>query len=269
MIYNIAVFGSCASRDNFYSGINPDYKKYFNCSISSQRGSIISLMQEPVPFKNQDIQILPENRVNKAGTQFINQDLTKNFLSEVKKFKPDYILIDNYFEVIFGIIKYENCLITNNYWDLPKTKFNEKIKPYTKINMYNNPNNYLKLYKYNTDLFLDYIQKESPNTQIILNPVRLGYKILKNDKIEVDKNFKTNAKNTNELLKKLDNLLKKKKEVISLKIKKERILDENHEWGLGQVHYTQSYYLNFLNQLNQISNNKSILSKYMNYFKKY
>lgn len=53
MIYNIAVFGSCASRDNFYSGINPDYKKYFNCSISSQRGSIISLMQEPVPFKNQ------------------------------------------------------------------------------------------------------------------------------------------------------------------------------------------------------------------------
>lgn len=111
MIYNIAVFGSCASRDNFYSGINPDYKKYFNCSISSQRGSIISLMQEPVPFKNQDIQILPENRVNKAGTQFINQDLTKNFLAEVKKFKPDYILIDNYFEVIFGIINMKTVLL--------------------------------------------------------------------------------------------------------------------------------------------------------------
>lgn len=153
MIYNIAVFGSCASRDNFYSGINPDYKKYFNCSISSQRGSIISLMQEPVPFKNQDIQILPENRVNKAGTQFINQDLTKNFLSEVKKFKPDYILIDNYFEVIFGIIKYENCFITNNYWDLPKTRFHTEIKPYTKINMYNDPNTYLKLYKENMNLF--------------------------------------------------------------------------------------------------------------------
>ena len=61
-------------------------------------------MQEPVPFKNQDIQILPENRVNKAGTQFINQDLTKNFLAEVKKFKPDYILIDNYFRAV-GYIK--------------------------------------------------------------------------------------------------------------------------------------------------------------------
>ena len=190
MIYNIAVFGSCASRDNFYSGINPDYKKYFNCSISSQRGSIISLMQEPVSFKNQDIQILPENRVNKAGTQFINQDLTKNFLAEVKKFKPDYILIDNYFEVIFGIIKYENCFITNNYWDLPKTKFHTEIKPYTKINMYNDPNTYLKLYKENMGLFLDHIQKESQNSQIILNPVRLGYKILKNDnKIEVNKNL--------------------------------------------------------------------------------
>lgn len=190
MIYNIAVFGSCASRDNFYSGINPDYKKYFNCSISSQRGSIISLMQESVSFKNQDIQILPENRVNKAGTQFINQDLTKNFLAEVKKFKPDYILIDNYFEVIFGIIKYENCFITNNYWDLPKTRFHTEIKPYTKINMYNDPNTYLKLYKENMNLFLDYIQKESPNSQIILNPVRLGYKILKDDNnIEVNKNL--------------------------------------------------------------------------------
>lgn len=159
-------------------------------------------MQEPVSFKNQDIQILPENRVNKAGTQFINQDLTKNFLAEVKKFKPDYILIDNYFEVIFGIIKYENCFITNNYWDLPKTKFHTEIKPYTKINMYNDPNTYLKLYKENMNLFLDYIQKESPNSQIILNPVRLGYKILKDDNnIEVNKNFKSNAKNTNKLLK--------------------------------------------------------------------
>ena len=45
-------------------------------------------------------------------------------------------------------------------------------------------------------------------------------------------------------------------------IKKERILDENHEWGLGQVHYTQPYYLNILNQLKQISkNDKSLLSK--------
>ena len=269
MIYNIAVFGSCASRDNFYSGINPDYKKYFNCSISSQRGSIISLMQEPVPFKNQDIQILPENRVNKAGTQ----DLTKNFLAEVKKFKPDYILIDNYFEVIFGIIKYENCFITNNYWDLPKTKFHTEIKPYTKINMYNNPNTYLKLYKENMDLFLDYIQKESSNSQIILNPVRLGYKILKDDnKIEnsvrdtfapalISKGYSLNDTDENHLREALD-ILKKQKDVITLKIKKERILDENHEWGLGQVHYTQPYYLNILNQLKQISkNDKSLLSK--------
>ena len=47
--------------------------------------------------------------------------------------------------------------------------------------MYNDPNTYLKLYKKNMGLFLDHIQKESPNSQIILNPVRLGYKILKND----------------------------------------------------------------------------------------
>ena len=132
--------------------------------------------------------------------------------------------------MIFGIIKYENCFITNNYWDLPKTKFHTEIKPYTKINMYNDPNTYLKLYKENMNLFLDYIQKESPNSQIILNPVRLGYKILKDDNnIEVNKNFKSNAKNTNKLLKKVDNILKKQKDVITLKIKKERILESTYE----------------------------------------
>lgn len=79
---------------------------------------------------------------------------------------------------------------------------------------------------------------------------------------KINKNFKSNAKNTNKLLKKVDNILKKQKDVITLKIKKERILDENHEWGLGQVHYTQPYYLNILNQLKQISkNDKSLLSK--------
>ena len=110
----------------------------------------------------------------------------------------------------------------------------------------------------------------------MLSPQKLKYKNLernKNDrfvnyfvditnKIEVNKNFKSNAKNTNKLLKKVDNILKKQKDVITLKIKKERILDENHEWGLGQVHYTQPYYLNILNQLKQISkNDKSLLSK--------
>lgn len=253
MIYNIAVFGSCASRDNFYSGINPDYKKHFNCSVSSQRSSIISLMQEHLIFKKEDITIFPENRVNKAGSKFISQDLTKKFLQDIKETKPDYILIDNYFEVIFGVLEYNGIIITNNYWDLPKTKFHTLLENYHKINMYNNPKRYLELYQENSGLFIDFIQKESANTEIILNPVRLGYKILKNDgNITVDKNFKSNAKITNKLLEKVDHTLKKHSNIITLKAKENKILDENHEWGLGQVHYTQQYYLNILNQLKQI-----------------
>ena len=45
----------------------------------------------------------------------------------------------------------------------------------------------------------------------------------------------TNVFSGDKLLKKVDNILKKQKDVITLKIKKERILDENHEWGLGQI----------------------------------
>ena len=77
----------------------------------------------------------------------------------------------------------------------------------------------------------------------------------------ISKGYSLNDTDENHLREALD-ILKKQKDVITLKIKKERILDENHEWGLGQVHYTQPYYLNILNQLKQISkNDKSLLSK--------
>ncbi len=76
-------------------------------------------------------------------------------------------------------------------------------------------------------------------------------------------------KNTNKLLKKVDNILKKQKDVITLKIKKEKILDENHEWGLGQVHYTQPYYLNIFKSIktNLKKMTNHYYQKYMNYFK--
>lgn len=270
MVYSIAVFGSCASRDNFYSVINPNYKKYFNCNASSQRGSLISLMQEPIPFKSQDIQILPENRLNNAGTTFIKQDLSKIFLDEIKETKPDYLLIDNYFEVTFGVLNFnKNQLITNNYWDLPKTEFYSQIGNNTKITMYNNPKKYLDLYEEHSDLFMDFLQKHSPDTHLILNPVRLGYKILKKDKsIEVNKKFKENAKNTNKLISKVDKVLKKHRKFTTLKIKNSKVLDEEHEWGLGQVHYTKQYYQNILEQLNKISNksNNSFSLKIPKYF---
>ena len=45
-IKNIAIYGSCVSKDPFTTRFNKDYKKKYNCVVSDQRHSFISTMQE-------------------------------------------------------------------------------------------------------------------------------------------------------------------------------------------------------------------------------
>ena len=48
-IKNIAIYGSCVSKDPFTTRFNKDYKKKYNCVVSDQRHSFISTMQERRP----------------------------------------------------------------------------------------------------------------------------------------------------------------------------------------------------------------------------
>ena len=269
MVYDIAVFGSCVSRDIFYSKINSNYKKYFNVVLSSQRGSIISLMQQPVEFKIEDITITPESQVNNSRIRFIKEDLNKHFLKGLNN-NIDLLIFDNYFENRFGVLEIDNNqIITNNDWDLPETKFYNNLKIKNPLNMRINKKDYFKLWCENVDLFFDYLDTHCPDTKIVLNEARAAYNVLKKDKtVECNDFYKKESKIVNENIKMLDKYIVNNYDVNCLKFDNETLVDENHIWGIGFVHYEKKIYENRLHELIQISenNNRSFLDKLKNIF---
>lgn len=251
MISNIAVFGSCVSRDIFYSEINPYYKKFFNVVLDSQRQSLISLMQEPFYFNFEDIIISPKNKINISRTRFIKEDLNKNFLNNLSE-DIDILIFDNYFESRFGVLQIGNNYITNNDWDLPDTKFYNDITNKKSINMNNNEKLYFALWKIYCDIFFDYLRENFPNLIVILNSTRLCYSYKKDGSILQNNQFKPIALTSNFHLKLFDDYIKNKKNVFVLNFDKNTLLDENHIWGPGPVHFYKKFYEDRLNQIIQI-----------------
>lgn len=80
-------------------------------------------MQDPLVIDNSLLDVLPHNPKNNARTNFMMEDLNKIFLKNLIEKDVDYLIIDNYFEFLFGILYFDNTLITGNIWDLPETEF--------------------------------------------------------------------------------------------------------------------------------------------------
>lgn len=248
MVFTVGVFGSCVSRDLFNSLIVPNYKNFFQIISYSQRTSIISLMQNSVNFDEMDI--LSENNHNDS----IKYDLSKCWLSEIAKNPPDYIIMDVIYELIFGILILDDGnIITNNYWDLPKTKFYETIKDKsTALTIIKDSKTYFKLYEESIDLFFNFLKNNCQSSKIILNSARYATKTLKKDKSIVDESGNSYLVNVNSYLEDLELYIQDNYDVEIMYFGRDYLADESHIWGSGRTHYEKSYYSDKFNQLKRI-----------------
>lgn len=258
MVFTVGVFGSCVSRDLFNSKIVPNYKTFFQIISYSQRTSIISLMQNSVNFDEMDI--LSENNHNDS----IKYDLSKCWLSEIAKNPPDYIIMDVIYELIFGILILDDGnIITNNYWDLPKTKFYETIKDKsTALTIIKDSKTYFKLYKESIDLFFNFLKNNCQSTKIILNSARYATKTLKKDKSIVDESGDSYLVNVNSYLEDLELYIQDNYDVEIMYFGRDYLADESHIWGSGRTHYEKSYYSDKFNQLKRIVEFDNISKNY-------
>ena len=64
MVSKFTVFGSCTCRDVFYSGLNKNYKDFFEIGPTGIRLSFISIMQEPVEYEEKKIEIFTKTLKN-------------------------------------------------------------------------------------------------------------------------------------------------------------------------------------------------------------
>jgi len=247
----IGVFGSCPSRDIFNSSINENYKDYFKINLSYVNNSIISTMQEKVPYDPESIKIEPDNKDNQSHTSFIEKDLDKLFFDRLDKADIDYLLIDNGLEVKWGLVNFDKYIFLK-YPRLDKTNFYNNLENKRFITIQNNTDEFFKLFTKSYDAFFEKMQREYPNITIILNPVRERYRVLtKDNKIIVNEDFKNRTDNN--YLPMLDGYMARKYDIEILSYDNNTLLDQNHKWGIGPKHYTKEYYQDYTQQLIEIA----------------
>lgn len=259
MVSEFTVFGSCACRDLFNSTLNKDYKKYFHIGATGIRLSFISLMQDPVTYSNDSLKIFPENKENKLFSLWIKQDLDKTFLNELKKDKFEYMVMDTYYDVDFGIVDIGNDNYITNNVRLNQTEFFKNLE-YKKFMKINYSDEYFELWKTNCDLFFEFIKINCPNLKIILNPSRHTNKLLKDDgTIIYSESFDELCKRFNPYRDILDEYIIRNFDVDVLYFNEDISAPEKHLWGPSSMHYEESYFGNMTGQLNDFIKRNNVL----------
>ena len=205
---NVGVFGSCVSRDAFNSNFVSNYKDFFKIIISSQRNSLISIMQDPFIIDEDLIKIYPVSKENNRKTDILLYEFNRTFFKELIEKNIDCLIIDNYLEIIFGVLYVNNNIITNNTWDLEYTPFYKNLDDKFEFSIMNFPEEYFFIWTKYCDLFFKFLEKYRPNIRVVLNKGRLVYKVLKKDgSFYIDNKFKKMAETINPILDKLDSYI--------------------------------------------------------------
>ena len=253
MVTKFTVFGSCACRDIFYSKINENYKKFFQIEEDAIRISLISLMSKNFYFDSESLDIYPKNRENINYSNWIKKDFNKTFLEILKQTDIEYLMMDTYYDVNFGVINLgDGKFITNNL-KLDQTAFFKDLENYEILTIFNNFEKYYKLWTKSCDLFFYFLKKYCPSIKVILNTNRHVSKVLKSDgSIFESALFKEHCDKFNKYRDILDEYILSNYDVDVLIFDENILSDENHIWGSYSLHYEPFYYQDMTNQLNEI-----------------
>ncbi|MEB7795437.1 accessory Sec system protein Asp2 [Staphylococcus equorum] len=247
MKIKIATLGSCITRDNFNSKINPYYKTFFEVIASQNQTAIPSLMSE-----KSHLSISKELTSKSTYIQnLLHKEYSKEFLETLKKEKPDYLIMDMDPDIKFGLVKIsEDNYITNNhnFRGIPQIKDKE-------INNINeNYEEYFNIWKKAINNFFEFMENEVPNCKIILikgrfeetfsdgtslNEIRKQNKLPIQSHIEMNKNWDT-----------LDKYIIGNYDVEAIDmVDSVYKLNKDHIWGPYYLHYEDKYYNSILNKL--------------------
>ncbi|SER65265.1 DUF6270 domain-containing protein [Psychrobacillus sp. OK032] len=249
---NVAVFGSCVTRDVFNSKFNKDYKKYYECILTQNQTSIISLMSKPIPFVENKV-----DNINEYDTWNIRTEFTKEFLPLLIEKSPNIIILDFFADVHLGVLKLDSeRYITNNRWKLWKTTYYKELKKNVLI-IDMNIGEYLDIWIRNIEKFFEYIAENLPNTKVIINKFKFVDQYISNENSEIrqlstsGKALKIDVELSNFLLDHLNNHVIDNYNIEYIDMtKKEYMSYEGHPWGPFYVHYTSDYYEDVLKELN-------------------
>lgn len=250
---NVAIYGSCISKDPFTSLFNKNYKSEFCAKINDQRHSLISSLQTKEDIDESLFEIKPSYVGSIFTTKCLIEDFNKNFIYSLFSETIDYIVMDIYFEIDYGVLYYDNEKIITNAKGFENTPFYKNIHNIRPLNMFNNPDEFFKLWVEYCDKFFDFLDSYCPNIKIVLAEVRtLDYFERKDGTIYQEPSFSEKVQTYNPLLIKLENYIKDNFNVDVISFNDETLGADEHVWGKWYVHYHDKYYKNFLKSFRDI-----------------
>ena len=238
----VGILGSCVTREVFTTYYN-DYKQHFDLIFSHERESLISLFQNPINFLDEDIKILPDSKKNQFRSRNISNDLSKSFFDDLEK-GIDYLIIDVYFEILFGIlILDDNTIITNNKWDLHKTNFYKKMNINCACDVYEHPDEYFKLWTSYCDKLFAFLKESYPNVKVILNKIRLTDTVIKKNYSKyINTDFRWMVNTYSPFIKKFEDYIVDNYDVFTIEYGDSVYTSEDNRWSPYVVHFTDEYY---------------------------
>lgn len=116
----VAILGSCISRDVFNTQFNSGYKDMWHCDLMQNQSSLISIMSPELP--------IPEDQFGDHMSDYqkgqVRSDTSKAFLEQLRQLRPDYLILDFFGDVHFGVLEAApGQYVTNNRWMLHQTQW--------------------------------------------------------------------------------------------------------------------------------------------------
>lgn len=248
----IAVLGSCVSRDPFNSKFISDYSSYAKCVFHQNQMSMVSLVAPPIPF----------NEINISGlspfdTNHFKTELSKIFFEKMIECRPDYLILDFYGDLYYGIQKVGgDSWITNKKWLFSKTKQYHDLDLRESMSLFSRDDKemYLELWRNGVEYLFLFLQKELPDCKVIINQARFVDTYLNASTGKFcrvsEKHRYINIDVYNKWWDALDNYVIKNYNVRTLNYEEGKYHSvEDHPWGMFYVHYNNQFYQDFTRKL--------------------
>ncbi|MGN6251185.1 MAG: DUF6270 domain-containing protein [Marmoricola sp.] len=257
----VAVAGSCLTRDNFNSRFNPDYKRFFSCDLTANQMAMIALMSPPFDEVT-DVGAPPG--MPAYGLWNVRTELDRSFLQDVVATQPDYLILDFYGDVHFGVVQLDDGrYLTRNRWKLMKTGFwrhlDEGGRIRRRLDIFEDPDGYFAVWREALDRFAGHLAEHCPDTHVIVHrgwntdEVAAPGHPLPIPLTRFKKIRRFDVPRGNELWARLDDycIATYGWDVIDLRpLRVPSTAD--HPWKAGRVHYAPDYYHRFLAELHKI-----------------
>lgn len=250
----VAAIGSCVTRDNFNSKFISDYKDHYEIIYYQHQISIVSLMAEPIPYLQTDI-----NNIKTHEQRHLETELSKSFFNTMILNQPDYLVLDLYGDVFHGVQKVENSYLTYRPYLFSKTDVYNKLDKADVISLYKNSKRFLEIWKKAVNELFRYMKEYVPNCKIVLNKARLAtqYKDEKSGEIKFifdnKKVRKLDVDLHNFWWRRLDRYIENNFDVQVIDYEDHDYLaNENHSWKLSYGHFVDDFYKDFTKKFRTI-----------------